>query len=60
MTGVAWTLLMAAATVFPMWTILRRVGVDPRWSVVCLTGVGLVALLWYIAFGKDVGRENIR
>ena len=55
-----WTLLMAAATVFPMWTILRRVGVDRRWSLVCLTGVGLVAVLWYIAFGKDVGRESVR
>ncbi len=60
MSGAIWSLLMAAATVFPMWTILRQIGVDPRWSLVCLTGIGLVALLWYIAFGRDVRREDLR
>ena len=43
-------LIMAAATVYPMWRILERNGVNPFWSLVSLTGIGLVALLWIVAF----------
>jgi hypothetical protein len=58
MTGVLWWLLMSAATVYPMWTILGRLGIDARWSLVCLTGVGLVGLLWYLAFARNVGGSS--
>jgi hypothetical protein len=49
-------LIMAAATVYPMWRILERIGVNPLCSLVSLTGIGLVALLWVLAFVLPDGR----
>lgn len=51
-------LVGALLTVVPMWTLTERAGYNPLWSLVSLTGIGLVVLLWVIAFRSDPGRAG--
>ena len=45
-------------TLVPMWTLTERAGFNPMWSLVSVTGVGLVVLLWIIAFRPGTGRAG--
>ena len=48
-----WLLIGAALTVVPMWKLAERAGINPMWSLVSVTGVGLIVLLWILAFRRD-------
>jgi hypothetical protein len=43
---VIWAVLM----MIPMWKLTERAGINPLWSLVCLTGIGLLIMLWILAF----------
>ena len=45
-----WWLIAAALTIVPMWKLTERSGINPIWSLVSITGVGLIVLLWVLAF----------
>jgi hypothetical protein len=51
-----WLLIGAALTVIPMWKLTERAGIAPAWSLVSITGIGLIALLWVLAFRAGPGR----
>jgi hypothetical protein len=55
-----WLLLGAALTVFPMWKLLERTNINPLWSLAAVTGIGLIVLLWVLAFatGRDAAGRN--
>ena len=53
--GSLWWLIIAALTIVPMWQLLDRAGIRPIWSLVSITGIGLVVLLWILAF-RSPGR----
>ena len=38
-------------TVIPLWVLMGRAGYHPAWSLVSVTGIGLLVLLWLLAFG---------
>lgn len=48
-------LLFAAAQIIPMWKLCERGGLHPFWSLVCLIPLGLVVLLWILAFWRPKG-----
>ena len=37
-------------TIVPMWKLTERAGYNPLWSLVCLIPLGLIVLLWVLAF----------
>jgi heme/copper-type cytochrome/quinol oxidase subunit 4 len=43
----------SALTIIPMWRLCERAGLKPAWALVCIIPLGLIALLWYLAFGRD-------
>lgn len=43
-------LIGVAVTVIPMWRLCEREGYNPLWSLVCIVPLGLVVLLWVLAF----------
>jgi hypothetical protein len=49
-------LIVAAATIVPMWRLCERDGLNPIWSLVCIiplgpvVPLGLLILLWVLAF----------
>ncbi len=43
-------LIVAAATIVPMWRLCERDGLNPIWSLVCVVPLGLIVLLWVLAF----------
>jgi hypothetical protein len=45
-----WLIIGAALTIVPMWKLTERAGINPMWSLVSVTGVGLIVLLWVLAF----------
>jgi hypothetical protein len=45
-----WWLIAAALTIVPMWKLCERGGINPIWALVSITGVGLIILLWVLAF----------
>ena len=45
-----WWLIAAALTIFLMWRLCERGGINPIWSLVCVTRIGLLILLWVLAF----------
>jgi hypothetical protein len=50
----ALTALLLAAIV-PMWRLVDRAGLHPLWSLLAVAPLGLVALLWIVAFRRDPG-----
>jgi hypothetical protein len=46
-------LAAAALTIIPMWKLCERAGIAPAWALVCIVPLGLIALLWYLAFMRD-------
>jgi hypothetical protein len=51
-----WYLIGVALTIFPLWKLSEREGINPLWSLVAITGVGLIVLLWVLAFRGDARR----
>jgi Kef-type K+ transport system membrane component KefB len=45
-------LIGLALTIVPMWQLTKQAGYSPAWSLVSATGLGLVVLLWVVAFGR--------
>lgn len=42
-------LLFSLATIIPMFKLLPHFGINPYWSFICITGIGTVALVWFMA-----------
>lgn len=42
-------------TIVPMWKLTERSGYNPLWSLVCLIPLGLIVLLWVLAFKPRAG-----
>jgi hypothetical protein len=50
-----WFLIGAALTIVPMWKLTERAGLNPMWSLVSITGIGLIVLLWVLALRPGPG-----
>jgi hypothetical protein len=48
-------LVVSAVTVIPMWRLCERDGLNPAWSLACILPVGLIILLWVLAFRNADG-----
>ena len=46
-------LLLAAATVVPLFKLLPAFGMNPYWSLVIVIPLGLIVLLWVMAARMD-------
>ncbi len=46
-------LLLAAATVVPLFKLLPGFGMNPYWSLVIVIPLGLIVLLWVMAARMD-------
>ncbi|MEM6636508.1 MAG: hypothetical protein AAF667_11510 [Pseudomonadota bacterium] len=53
--GLIWYLLFTALVVYPLIKIMPRHGLSPMWALLAVLPVGVVILLWIIAF-KDQGQ----
>jgi hypothetical protein len=42
-------LIGVALTIIPMWRLTEKAGYNPLWSLVSVTGIGLIILLWLLA-----------
>lgn len=42
-------LLVAVATIVPMFKLLPHFGMNPWWAAVCIVPIGTIALLWLMA-----------
>jgi hypothetical protein len=42
--------------VIPFWKILEREGINPMWSLVSIVPLGVMALLWYLAFWRGASK----
>lgn len=42
-------LLIAAATVVPMFKLLPHFGINQYWALVCIIPIGTIAMLWFMA-----------
>lgn len=41
----------------PMWKLTERAGYNPLWSLACLFPLGVIVLLWVLAFRPASGRS---
>ncbi len=48
-------ILSAILLVVPFWLILPRVGIAAPWALVAVVPIGVVALLWIVAFRRWPG-----
>ncbi|MFO1106826.1 MAG: hypothetical protein U1E34_12050 [Amaricoccus sp.] len=39
--------------VIPMWKITERAGLSPYWAIACIVPLGLIVLLWVIAYRTE-------
>ena len=53
--GVLAVIVLAVAVVVPLWRILPRAGLSPWWALVAIVPLGLVILLWMLAFKRWPG-----
>jgi hypothetical protein len=49
-------LVVAALTVVPTWRLCERGGIAPAWALVCVVPLGLIVLLWVLAFRAPAWR----
>ncbi|MEL6620619.1 MAG: hypothetical protein AAFP16_17215 [Pseudomonadota bacterium] len=42
-------LLIAAATIIPMFKLLPHFGINQYWALVCIIPIGTIAMLWLMA-----------
>ena len=42
-------LLIAAATIIPMFKLLPHFGINQYWAFVCVIPIGTIAMLWFMA-----------
>jgi hypothetical protein len=45
--------LLAAATIVPLFKLLPAYGINPYWSLVIVIPLGLIVLLWVMAARMD-------
>jgi Na+/melibiose symporter-like transporter len=48
--------VVMAVTIIPMFKLLPSYGINPYWSLVCITALGLIVLLWIMASRVDERR----
>lgn len=56
---IIFVIIWAALVLVPMWTLTERGGINPLWSLVCVTGIGLVIMLWILAFRAPRGTGRV-
>ncbi|WP_189799405.1 hypothetical protein [Tateyamaria sp. syn59] len=44
-----WWLLIAAASIIPMFKLLPHFGINQYWAAFCILPVGTIVLLWVMA-----------
>lgn len=42
-------ILIAAATVVPMFKLLPHFGINKYWALICVIPIGTIAMLWFMA-----------
>jgi len=42
-------ILIAAATVIPMFKLLPHFGINQYWAIICVVPIGTIAMLWFMA-----------
>ncbi len=42
-------ILIAAATVVPMFKLLPHFGINQYWAIICVVPIGTIAMLWFMA-----------
>ncbi|MEX0311626.1 MAG: hypothetical protein AB3N17_15425 [Tateyamaria sp.] len=45
----AWWLIIAAASIIPMFKLLPHFGINQYWALFCILPVGTIVLLWVMA-----------
>jgi hypothetical protein len=56
--GFTWLLIWAALVVIPFWKILPTRGVQAPFALFAIIPVGVIVLLWIIAFKDDTGTKS--
>ena len=51
--GILWFFILAAAVIYPLYRMLPKYGFNPMWSLAAVLPVGLVILLWVMAFAEE-------
>lgn len=46
---VIWWILVALATIIPMFKLLPHFGMNAWWAMICVVPIGTIALLWLMA-----------
>ncbi len=47
--GLLWWIIVAAASIIPMFKLLPHFGLSAYWAFVCVVPIGTIALLWLMA-----------
>jgi hypothetical protein len=45
-------LLLVALTAIPAWTLFRRIGMAPAWTLLSLVPAGMIVILWIVAYRR--------
>lgn len=56
--GLLALIIAIVAVVVPLWKILPRAGLSPWWALVAIVPLGLVVLLWVLAFKRWPGDDG--
>lgn len=52
-----WLVVVAVVVLFPLGTVLRRIGFSPLWSVLAIVPIVNLVALWVLAFTDWPRRE---
>jgi len=56
---IIFVIISAVLVLVPMWKLTERAGINPLWSLVCVTGIGLLIMLWILAFRAPGGTGRV-
>jgi hypothetical protein len=45
-------LLLVVLTAIPAWALFRRVGMSPAWTLLSLVPLGMIVILWVVAYRR--------
>jgi hypothetical protein len=45
-------LLLVILTAIPAWVLFRRIGMSPAWTLLSLVPLGMIVILWIVAYRR--------